>query len=213
MTIRFARALSLTVVLLGLAAPASAQGIDIKGYGLFGSMTFTASDTFDAVLDRTSGPILGGGAEVGLPFGGLYVGVGGWRFKEDGERVFVSDSGDVFRLGIPVTVEITPIEVTAGWRFKNLSRRFIPYVGAGWSSYAYRETSDFAADGEDVDERFSGYHILGGAEFKVMRWLGVGGEVAWTSIPDGLGAGGASQAFDETDLGGTSVRLKVSIGR
>ena len=126
--------------------------------------------------------------------------------------MFVSGS-EVFRLGIPVTIEVTPIEVTGGWRFKNFSPRFVPYVGAGWSSYAYKETSDFADAGDDVDERFSGFHILGGAEFKLTHWLGVGGELAWTTVPDALGTGGASRAFDETDLGGVSYRLKISVGR
>jgi hypothetical protein len=205
--------LSLTgVFLLNLVSAAGAQGIDIKGYGLVGGMSFAASESFDAVLDTSSGVIFGGGAEVGLPWGGLYFGVGAWRFSEEGERVFVSGS-EVFRLGIPVTIEVTPIEVTGGWRFKNVSPRFVPYVGGGWSSYAYKETSDFAEAGDDVDDRFSGFHILGGAEFKLTRWLGVGGELAWTTVPDALGTGGASRAFDETDLGGVSYRLKISVGR
>ena len=205
--------LSLTgIFLLTLVSTAGAQGIDIKGYGLVGGMSFAASESFDAVLGTSSGVIFGGGAEVGLPWGGLYFGVGAWRFSEDGERVFVSGS-EVFPLGIPLTIEVTPIEVTGGWRFKNVSPRFVPYVGAGWSSYAYKETSDFADAGDDVDERFSGFHILGGAEFKLTRWLGVGGELAWTTVPDALGTGGASRAFDETDLGGVSYRLKISVGR
>ena len=205
--------LSLTgVLLLSLVSAAGAQGIDIKGYGLIGGMSFAASESFEAVLDTSSGVIFGGGAEVGLPWGGLYFGVGAWRFSEEGERVFVSGS-EVFRLGIPLTIEVTPIEVTGGWRFKNVSPRLVPYVGAGWSSYAYKETSDFAEAGEDVDERYSGFHVLGGAEFKLTRWLGVGGELAWSTVPDALGTGGASRAFDETDLGGVSYRLKVSVGR
>ena len=205
--------LSLTgIFLMTLVSAAGAQGIDIKGYGLVGGMSFAASESFDAVLDTSSGVIFGGGAEVGLPWGGLYFGVGAWRFSEEGERVFVSGS-EVFRLGIPLTIEVTPIEVTGGWRFKNVSPRFVPYVGAGWSSYAYKETSDFAEAGDDVDDRFSGFHILGGAEFKLTRWLGVGGELAWTTVPDALGTGGASRAFDETDLGGVSYRLKISVGR
>lgn len=205
------------VVLAGLLAAtmpaaAAAQGIGIKGYGLVGNTSFTAADSFEAVLGSSSGPIFGGGAEVGLPLGGLYIGVGAWRFEQDGERVFVSGA-QVFPLGIPVTVQITPIEVTGGWRFRNLSSRFVPYAGGGWTSYRYKETSSFAAAGEDVDERYSGFHILGGAEFRIARWLGVGGELAWARVPDALGQGGASAAFDETDLGGTSVRLKISLGR
>lgn len=194
------------------AGAAGAQPIDIKGYGMVGNVSFTAADSFDAVLGSSSGILFGGGAEVGIPLGGLYVGVGGWRYEQDGERVFVS-GGQVFPLGIPVTVQVTPIEITGGWRFRNLSQRMVPYAGAGWSSYRYQETSQFAEAGEDVDQRHTGFHILAGAEFRLTTWLGVGGEVAWARIPDALGEGGASEAFDETDLGGTSLRLKISIGR
>lgn len=194
------------------AGSASAQSIDIKGYGMVGSVNFAAADSFEAVLGSSSGTLFGGGAEVGLPFGGLYVGVGGWRYEQDGERVFVS-GGQVFPLGIPVTVQVTPIEITGGWRFRNLSRRFVPYAGAGWSSYGYKETSEFAEASEDVDERYSGFHILAGAEFRLTTWLGVGGEVAWARIPDALGESGVSEVFGETDLGGTSLRLKISLGR
>ena len=126
--------------------------------------------------------------------------------------MFVSGS-EVFPLGIPLTVEVTPLEITGGWRFKNLWSRVVPYVGGGWSSYDYKETSEFADASENVDDRFTGWHLLGGVEFKVARWVGVGGEIAFTSVPDALGPGGASEAFDETNLGGTSYRLKISIGR
>jgi hypothetical protein len=208
----FSRPASVLAFTLMATEAASAQGVDIKGYGLAGSVNFTAADSFEAVLGSSSGTLFGGGAEVGLPFGGLYVGVGAWRFKEEGERAFVS-GGEVFPLGIPVTVQITPIEITGGWRFRNFSRRFVPYAGAGWSSYAYEETSTFAEAAEDVGERFSGFHILAGAEFRLTGWLGVGGEVAWARIPDALGEGGVSETFGETDLGGTSFRVKVSVGR
>lgn len=200
------------VMLLGAHATAGAQVVDIKGYGMVGSMSFSAAESFEAVFGSSSGTIVGGGAEVGLPWGGLYVGVGASRFRRDGERVFISGS-EVFPLGIPLTVEITPLEITGGWRFKNISSRIVPYAGAGWSSYAYTETSQFADPEENVDERYTGWHLLGGVEFKATRWLGIGGEIAFTSIPDALGLGGASEAFDETNLGGTSYRLKISIGR
>jgi len=110
-------------------------------------------------------------------------------------------------------VDITPIEVTAGWRFKQISPRLVPYVGGGWSSYSYKETSDFAVTGDDVDERFNGFHILGGVEFKAARWLGIGGEIVFSRVPNALGVSGVSEAFDEDNLGGTSYRLKISVGR
>jgi hypothetical protein len=41
----------------------------------------------------------------------------------------------------------------------------------------------------------------------------VAGEVQYTSVPDAIGAGGLSEEFDEKDLGGTIVRVRVLIGR
>lgn len=206
--------LGLMLSLLAGVMPAQAQsnGLFVGGYGMVGGMNFAAVESFDAVAGTSRGRLLGGGATVGLPWGGLFVDVGGWRVSQEGERVFVSGA-DVYKLGIPVTITVTPIEITGGWQFRGISRRFVPYVGAGASSYAYKETSSRSAAGEDVDERFSGYHVLGGVEFKVMKWLGVGGEVAWTTIPEALGAGGVSAGFDETDLGGTSFRMRITVGR
>ena len=218
---------SLALALLALLAsadPAGAQAkprprpapqsrsIQIGGYAMFGQFNFAAIDTFDAVLGRTSGPIFGGGATVGLPFGGLFVDIGAWRFKQDGERVIVVNN-EVFPLGIPLTVTIIPVEYTAGWKFLRGRSRLVPYVGAGMTSFGYKETSTFAGAGEDVEDRFNGYHVMGGIEFKVMRWLGVGGEFAWTTIPDSIGTGGVSETFNETDLGGTSFRARITIGR
>ncbi|HET9705788.1 MAG TPA: hypothetical protein VFP85_17230, partial [Vicinamibacterales bacterium] len=91
--------------------------------------------------------------------------------------------------------------------------RLTPYVAGGITSYGYRETSDFAAASEEVDDRFTGYHLMGGATVRLTRWLGVGGEFAWTTVPDAIGSGGVSAEFNEDNLGGTSLRLKIVIGR
>lgn len=197
------------------AAPAAAQpaGFELGGYATAGRVTFTAADSFDAILGSPSGPLVGGGVRLGLPLGGLFVDVGAWRFRGDGERVFV-DGATVFPLGIPVAITVTPLEISAGWQFR-LRRlpRLRPYVAGGFTSYRYEETSDFATITENVAERYRGYHVLGGAEVRVARWLGLAGEVTWTTVPDAMGEAGVSAAFDETDLGGSTMRLKITIGR
>jgi hypothetical protein len=202
---------AMALLLSAGAVGASAQ--EVGGYATAGRITFTSADSFDAIVGSPSGPLAGGGVRVGLPLGGLFVDVGAWRFRAEGERVFVSGA-DVFPLGIPVTIAVTPVEVSAGWQFR-LRRlpRLRPYLAAGLTSMSYRETSQFAAASEDVEERFSGYHLLGGAEFRLARWIGVAGEAAWTTVPEAIGEQGVSAAFNETDLGGTSLRLKITIGR
>ncbi|MEO8677922.1 MAG: outer membrane beta-barrel protein [Vicinamibacterales bacterium] len=214
---RTALLVAILAVLLA-AAPASAQAkekLRIGGYAMAGGITFASSESFDAVLGTHSGPLFGGGARVGLPWFGLFVDLGAWRFKDEGERVLQA-GGTLYKLGIPVTITITPIELTGGWQFhgrRGIWRRLGPYVGAGLSSYSYKETSTFATTSENADDRFSGYHLLGGAEYKVLNWLGIAGEAAWSTIPDALGTAGISKEFGETELGGTSFRMKITVGR
>ena len=193
------------------AAPS--RSVEIGGYAMAGQFTFAAAKSFDAVLGTSSGPIVGGGATLGLPLGGLFVDVGAWRLAQSGERVLVLD-GQVIPLGIPLDVTIVPIEISAGWKFRiRRLPRLVPHAAGGYTSFGYQETSSFAGAGEDVDERFGGYHLRGGAEFKITRWLGVVGELAWTTVPDAIGSGGVSATFNENNLGGTSVRARVTVGR
>ena len=189
------------------------RSVQIGGYAMAGQFTFAAAESFDAVLGTSSGSIVGGGATLGLPFGGLFVDVGAWRLAQSGERVLVLD-GQVIPLGIPLDVTIVPVEISAGWKFciRRLPR-LVPYAAGGYTSFGYQETSSFAGAGEDVDERFGGYHLRGGAEFKITRWLGVAGELAWTTVPDAIGSGGVSAAFNENNLGGTSFRARITVGR
>lgn len=198
---------------LGVApAAAQAREISVGGFALVGTMRVAAERSFEAVLETNRLSLVGGGAEVRFPWAGLFVGAGAWRGRRNGSRVFVS-GGEIFRLGIPVTVTVTPFELTGGMRLRRRVFHLTPYGGAGWSSYDYRETSSFAGPGEDVQERFSGFHLLGGATYDATTWLGVSGEVAWTAVRGALGRGGVSEGFGETDLGGASLRLKISLGR
>ena len=219
-----ARRLPLIVALAALAAALTAGGaaaqspppsrsVQIGGYAMVGRFSFDARESFDTILGTTSGTILGGGATIGLPFGGLFVDVGAWQYSASGERVLVLE-GQVIPLGIPLDVTITPIEISAGWRFRfRRLPKLIPYAAGGYTSYGYQETSTFAGASENVNERFGGYHLRGGAEVKITRWLGVAGEVAWTTVPDAIGDGGVSATFDEDNLGGTSFRARITVGR
>jgi opacity protein-like surface antigen len=203
------------IVLTATAASAQTDDnpIGVRGFVTLGNISFTADESFDAIFESSSGPIFGGGGQVLLPWG-VYVEVAAARFSNEGERAFVGPAPEreVFRLGIPLEVKITPLEITGGWRFRRWDR-VVPYGGAGYSSYRYEETSEFSDPEENIDERFSGFHLVGGAEYLPFRWMAIGGEVAWSSIGDALGENGVSAAFDEDNLGGTTVRLKISIGR
>lgn len=214
---RIAIASAAIAILLALPRAAAAQTAftapGIEGYATFGNITFAAAESFETITGSSSGWLVGGGVRIGLGLGGLFFDVGAWRFRTEGERVFIYDD-EVFPLGIPVDIAVTPLEISGGWKFR-LRRlpKFVPYVAAGFTSLQYQETSDAAMTGENADASYSGYHLIGGAEYKVRRWLGVGGEASWTTVPDAIGDSGVANRFSDSDLGGTTLRLKVTIGQ
>jgi len=195
------------------------KSLGVSGFVDLGQTSFAASDSFEAILDTSSGPIFGGGGQVNLPLN-LFARVDVTRFKKDGERAFVTPSGEVFKLGIPATIEVMPIEFTGGYRREFVfgrrgnspGFRLIPFAGAGAGVVQYKETSDFAQAGDDVDESFTSYHIVGGVEVPLWKWIGVGAEYHHRWVPDALGTGGVSEQFNETDLGGGTFRFRVMFG-
>jgi hypothetical protein len=195
------------------ARQASAQGFGFRGFGDVGGTRFTASQSFDAVLGTHSGFEFGGGVEGVFP-SGVFVNLRASRFQKDGTRVFVLND-EVFDLGIPTTVRVTPVQVTGGYRFKVGRRTIVPYLGAGAGWFRYSETSEFADAGEDVSDTFTGYHFLGGAEWRMSRTIGIAGEAEWSVVPDALGQNpsGVSAVFNENDLGGVTFRVKIVVGR
>jgi opacity protein-like surface antigen len=204
--------LCLTVLFLAFASHASAQdGLVLRGFGDVGATTFTAEQSFTAILGSRSGAVFGGGVEVVLPQR-IFVGLRASRFSKTGERVFVSD-GETFGLGIPTTIALTPVQITGGYRLPSVGR-LTPYAGAGPGWYGYSETSDFAGEDENVSERFTGFHVLGGAEVQLARWLSLGGELQWATVPDAIGddANSVAREFSESNLGGTTVRVRFVVG-
>ena len=184
----------------------------LRGFGDVGSTTFTAEKSFTAVLGSESGRVFGGGVEVVLPQR-VFVNLRVSRFREVGQRVFLFN-GEQFGLGIPTTITVTPVELTGGYRF-DFGWRLVPYGGAGLGRHRYQEASRFAEASENVNERFTGYHVLGGAEFRLARWIGAAAEAQWAAVPEALGddLNSVSHEFGESDLGGVTFRLKVVVGR
>jgi opacity protein-like surface antigen len=199
-------------LLLAISSTAEAQdGWMLRGFGDVGATMFTADESFAAVLGSSTAAVFGGGGEVILPRQ-IFVNVSASRSRQTGQRVFVS-GGERFDLGIPTTVTLTPLQVTAGYRFPRVIG-LTPFAGAGPGWYHFTETSQFADSTENVDERFSGFHILGGAEVRLIRWLSLGGELQWATVPDAIGEDPNSVAreFNESNLGSTTFRFRVIVG-
>jgi opacity protein-like surface antigen len=192
-------------------APAHAQEFMLRGFGDVGATAFTAEQTFNAILGSRTGLVFGGGVEAVLPQR-IFVNVRASRLRETGQRVFLFE-GEQFDLGIPTTIMLTPVELTGGYRLP-FWNRFVPYAGAGVGWHRFKETSQFAAADEDVEDRFTGYHLLGGAEVRMARWIAAAGELQWTTVPDAIGGdpNSVSREFNESDLGGTTFRFKLVVG-
>jgi len=183
-------------------------GLALRPFVAVALEQFTADQTFEAVFGQPFQPTWGGGLQLAFR-SGLYFDVTVSRFQKTGQRAFFHD-GEGFGLGIPLTVKLTPIEVTIGARTRATSRVF-PYLGAGVGSYRYEETSEF--DDGPFEARHVGYLVVGGVEVRVGRWFAVSGDVQYNRVPGILGSGGVSQETGEDDLGGVAGRFRVIVGR
>jgi len=203
-------------VLWGGARSAAAQDAPPISFRPFGEVAFehfAAKDTFESVLGSANGWFYGGGLQITIR-DRFYVDLAGSHFKKDGDRVFRDSSGNVYNLGIPLTVTLTPFELVGGYRFHlHRHRWLVPYVGAGPGWYRYRETSGFAQAGDDIDTRHIGFVAHGGAEFRVHRWIGLAADVQYTHVPGILGTSGLSASLGENDLGGIAGRFKIVVGK
>ena len=221
------------IVLLGTvaAAPAAAQ-VSVRGFVQAGLLRFAAHESIAAVTGRPEGAVYGAGGLVGVAR--LFVQGSVERYAAAGRRVFVFENR-VFDLGIPNRITITPVQVTAGYRAGLPGGwRLDGYGGGGLGVHRFAEVAPFGpqpqtggpppgpADvvlpplgppyGNEVRETHRSYHVLGGIETRLLSWLRVGGEGQWTWVPNALGAAGAAAAFGETDLGGLTLRVKLSVG-
>jgi opacity protein-like surface antigen len=198
-------------------APTPGTEISIRGFGDAGFTVFTAGQSFEAILGRPSGPLFGGGIEVRWARN-LFASVSASRFRRTGHRAFVFE-GQVFSLNVPTTITVTPIEFTAGYRFRpyriGTTRNLVPYAGAGVGFHKYDETSPESAETDDVHTTHAGYQVLGGIETPLKTWLAVAGEAQWASVPNALGGAptGVSNVFNEHNLGGFTFRVKVAVGQ
>jgi hypothetical protein len=204
-----ARIAALLLFAISCAVPAAAQG-DITLYGTYASTAFAATESFEAVSGTARHPGFGGGIVANRLWRGVFLDVGMFQTRIDGERVFL-DSSSIYKLGIPLQVKVTPFDLAAGWRLIN--GRFSSYLGAGMSSVAYSETGNFSEDDDNVSERKVGPLVLAGADVAITKWVHVGGEVRYRAVKGILGSSGVSAAYSENQLGGISGAVRLSVGR
>lgn len=184
--------------------------VRLRAFGQLGLRGFTSQRSFEAIFGEPRGLVFGGGLQARFR-PGFYVQGSIERFRKTGQRVFIFD-GAIFPLGIPDTITIDAIAVSAGYRLP-VRRWLAPYGAGGVGTYRLREISRFDEPAERVDERHIGYQAHGGVEFRTTSWLAVAGEAVYLIVPDALGATGAAAEFNEDDLGGWQLQVKILVGR
>ena len=183
----------------------------VGGFGLFDTEWMTARDTFDAVFETSRLRGAGFGAEAFNLFRGLFARVTYSKTSESGSRVAIVND-EALPLNISLELKLNTTEVAGGWRVP-LDRRghYNVYGGGGVLFLSYRETSEFAAAGDDSRESFTGYSMFGGVDATIWKLIYAGAEVQYRLVPDALGEGGVSREFGETDLGGVVVRVMFGV--
>lgn len=204
---------SLAALLTTLLMPVSARAqttspVSVRAwFGLDFNM-MSASKSFDAVFESSRLLGFGGGADVTM-WKNVFARVSFSRAKKDGQRAVIFDSRAI-PIGVPITVSYVPIELGGGWQFP-LVGGVRPYAGAGLFRLRYKEESDFGIRDEEVDLSKNGYVVFGGVEVPVWKYVMVGGEAQFRSVPDAIGTDGVSRDFEETNLGGFTVRALFGV--
>lgn len=208
--------------MLCVSSPLAAQSgpndepdLAIRAFVLVSGEQFTAKKSFEAVFGQSVELFWGGGVQIASR-GGSYIDITASRFNKTGQRAFSLD-GKTFPLGIPLTMRVTPIELTGGYRFHLTSRgrpqALTPYVGVGVGSYEYSEESEFSEPSENLKTRHTGYLLVGGVEYRAHPWVRVSADVQYTHVTGILGEGGLSKELGENDLGGVAARVRIIVGR
>jgi hypothetical protein len=178
----------------------------VRADGFVGIEHFNASQTFKGVFDSANGVVYGGGVDVVK--GHLFVRADVSHFGKTGERVFDAN-GQIFRLGIPLDVSITPVIGAVGVRGL-LAPHWVAYAGGGAGSWSYSQSGDDPADAFSV--RKTGYLGLGGVEWRVHPLVGLGFEAQYARVPNAF-SGGLAADLNEKDLGGATAVVRVIVGR
>jgi opacity protein-like surface antigen len=200
-------------VLLAWPGASSAQTeIGIRGFADAGLTVFTAMQSFRAILGTPSGPVFGGGVEVDVTQK-LFISLAASRFRRTGQRVFVFQD-QVFKLDVADTITVTPLQLSAAYRFDRVGR-FTPYAGGGMGWYRFGEVVAHSTSADDVTNTHLGYHVLAGAATPVHKWLGAAVDAQWSSVPNAIGDATSSvgKLYDEHNLGGFTFSARVIIGR
>jgi opacity protein-like surface antigen len=201
------RTLAAVALLLAGALPSAAGELAVEAQ--VGYFDMAAKDSAQALFGSSGGVTFGGAVRY-TAWRGAFVSAGFRTFSKDGERVFLlSPGGTIQKLGFPVSVELRPILLMAGYRFRN-GELVVPYAAIGAALTSYTETSTVAGESFDSDGSKTGF--VGAAGVEVGRGMfRVGAEFGYSTVSGASGLGGVSKIYGEDDIGGFHVIGKVAV--
>jgi len=199
------RLLAAVALLAATALPSAAGELAVEAQvGYFG---MTAEQSAKAVFGSSGGLTFGGAVRYDV-WRGVFVSGGLRTFSKDGERVFLTSPGaPIQKLGFPVSVRLTPILLSAGYRYAHW-KWVVPYASVGAAITAYSEKSDVAGQSFDQDFTKTGFVGAIGVETGHGRLRG-GVEVGYSTVSNAIGFAGISKIYGEDDIGGFHVVGKV----
>lgn len=207
MTSRTHLTLGLTAFLALAVLPAPAAAGEFAAELQAGYLSLTATRSAEAAFGSSGGFTWGAAGRYTF-YKGFYGSAGFRTFSATGERVFVAGPADpVAGLGFPLSVRITPINLTVGYRLRD-GKLVVPYAGVGGVIASYSEQSSVAGANYDQSSTKGGFQALAGVEVGRGRFR-FGVEGGWSTIPNAIGVGGVSSVYNEDDIGGWSVVGKV----
>ncbi len=199
------RLLAAVGLLAGTALPAAAGELAIEAQ--VGYFSMNAEKSAKAVFGSSGGVTFGGAVRYDV-WRDVFVSAGVRTFSKEGERVFLTSPGAAIqKLGFPVSVRLTPILLSAGYRYSGGSW-VAPYVSVGAAITSYSEKSDVAGQSFDQDLTKTGFVGAVGLETARGRLRG-GVEVGYSTVSSAIGVGGVSQVYGEDDIGGFHVVGKI----
>jgi opacity protein-like surface antigen len=164
----------------------------------------------------TEKAIFGDDPGIGFGLGFSYDHGSRWRFgiearriNRDGERAFAADrNSEAFRLGHPLTLRLTEGLASVAYRFGKMGP-VSPYIGIGGGVVSWDEESNTAGLIEQADGTAGLFEGRLGVESQKGAFR-FGVEAGMTFARNAIGAGGISQVYEETDLGGFFVVGKIA---
>jgi hypothetical protein len=201
------KALATAGLLLVAARPSAAGELAVEAQ--LGYFDMAAHSSAKALFGSSGGLTFGGAVRYGV-WRGAFVSAGLRSFSKDGERVFVLSPGSpVQKLGFPVSVKLTPVLLTAGYRFRQ-GRLVVPYAAIGAAITSYSEKSDVAGESFDYDTTRTGFVGAAGVEVGRGRFR-FGLEAGYSSVSGAVGLAGVSKVYGEDNLGGFHLVGKVGV--